>query len=73
MVNPAGKARWCGQTIDDRSRIRPGIPGVLASKPGQGDERHGLRKFTHLAKAIRIRPDPPSVASKPSGDSPYLS
>ena len=46
MVNTAGDARWCGQTIEDRRRIRSGISGCLdASHP---DQRGTVYVFLNL-------------------------
>ena len=56
MVNTAGAARWCGQAIEDRSRVRSGYLGVLMqARPDQrGLEIRG-QKNGDGPSASRIR------------------
>ncbi|MAZ18501.1 MAG: hypothetical protein CL535_19515 [Ahrensia sp.] len=62
MVNTAGAARWCGQAIEDGSRIRPGFR-VSSCKPSPTKNELGAGQKNHrLTKTIRIRSIPPQAA-----------
>jgi len=54
MVNTAGFARWCGQTIEDRCRLRSGNLGVsLQAISTKGKDQFETRKPPQ-AKAMAV-------------------
>lgn len=72
MVNTAGAARWCGQTIEGRAAFGQGN-WVFCKQacPNQGDDWCGDRKTaTALQPAASVMPCFVSCAS--SGDNPHL-
>lgn len=71
MVNTAGKARWCGQAIEDRDAFGPGFQASLMQATPTKRMSGTAQKIHRLPKAIRMRPRLAIRGQHPFGDSPY--
>jgi len=72
MVNTAGAARWCGQTIEGRAAFGQGnwVFSKQARLNQRDDWRGGSKTATALQPAASVMPCFVSCAS--SGDNPHL-
>lgn len=70
MVNTAGKARWCGQAIEDRDAFGQGFQASSMQAMPTKRMSGTVQKIHRLPKAVRMRPGLAVRRQHPSGDSP---